>query len=174
MTSMARHCFDAREARTMKWIMRVATVFATITSTAPSIVYAQQTNCSEQCDGAGVVVANTSLPTSTFDNGAKAIGELVGDKTLSNVTTVVTTDVPLDDTTRSSFVTGMTTAGGALNSYAKPTVEAAIGIGGSPGGAIGSGAASAMGAGTSVGGSMMPTGPLAALGGTLNRITSGK
>jgi hypothetical protein len=157
----------------MKWIMRVAMIFATITSTAPSIVYAQQTNCSEQCDGAGVVVANTSLPTSKFDNGAKAVGELVGDNALSNVTTVVTTNVPLDDTTRSNFITGMTAAGGALNSYAKPTVEAAIGIGGSLGGGIGSGAASTMGAGTSLGGSMMPTAPLAALGGTLSRITSG-
>jgi len=158
----------------MKSIMRAATVLAVITATAPGIVDAQEANCRGQCDGIGTVVANTASPAaSTSDDPAKTIGELLGNQTLSTVTTVVVTHAPLDDTTRSSFITGMTVAEGAVNGDVRPTVEAAVSIGGSLGGGIGSGIAGTMGAGTSLGGSIVPLGPLAALGGALNGIASG-
>ncbi len=154
----------------MKSIMRAASVLAMITATTPGIANVSDTNCSGPCDGVGTIVTNNPSSASSSDEASKAIGELVGDKTLSTVTTIVATHAPLDETTRSAFVSGMATAGGALNSDVRPTVEAAMGIGGSLGGGIGSGTAGTTGLGTALGGAL---GPVAALGGALGGLASG-
>lgn len=157
----------------MKSIMPVAMVLAAIASTAPDIAGAQETNCGAQC-AVGSVLPNAASPApSTSDDAAQAIGEMLGDKMLSTATTAVATRAPLDDTTRSSFMTGMTIAGGALNSYFKPTVTGIMTTGGSLGSSMGSGAAGGLTSGAPLGGGTMTSGPLGAIGGVIDGIASG-
>jgi hypothetical protein len=157
----------------MKSIVRVAAFLGVIVVVAPAMVGAQEADCSAQCNGNGTVDLNTATSASrASDIGANVIGEMVGDKTLSSVTTVVVAQGSLDDTSASSLSSAIAAAGGALDRSAKPTVEAAVSLGASLGGSIAAGGAGPIGTGTPLNASIMLAGPMAALGGALNGIAS--